>query len=364
MFHSTYSHLRQSLLDWRFRPRTVCKDARGHGVEDWSIGFDGCNQSYSVFRVPGGRLQTDRDKYVAINLNNRLLSGPSFQWRGFFEPELTPDESPAFDRGRIAAPPRRLKGTLLSLLNGWPGNENYYHWMTAILPRFHLAEKAGLLADVDLFLLPDDVLRFQVESLDFLQVPKYARISSKATPHVTADTIIATTHPRPGLDRIPPWIVEWIRGAFLTGIGDRKYSPLVYIGRADAGKRRLRNEEQCLKEVLEPLGFEAYQLSAMPLFEQIQLFAHAKVVVGIHGAGLTNLCFCEPGTTVIELFAAPWQLRMFENISKIRRLNYRAIVSENYETDIFPLYADFSISLEELTSALEACCALNRPRAN
>ena len=159
-------------------------------------------------------------------------------------------------------------------------------------------------------------------------IPREARISSSRTPHVKADAVIATTHPRPGLDDVPGWIVEWIRDVFQKASSNQQYSRSVYIGRADARGRRLLNEEECFYKVLQPFGFEAYQLSEMPLASQIRLFEGADIIVSIHGAALTNLSFCKRGTTVIELFAAPWRLRMFENISLLRGLNYHAIVCQ------------------------------------
>ena len=35
--------------------------------------------------------------------------------------------------------------------------------------------------------------------------------------------------------------------------------------------------------------------------EQIYLFAHASLVLGIHGAGLSNIVFSPPGTPIFEL---------------------------------------------------------------
>jgi capsular polysaccharide biosynthesis protein len=246
-----------------------------------------------------------------------------------------------------------VKGTVLSLLNGWPGNKNYYHWMTAILPRIHLVHQAGLLGEVDFYLIPDDSFPFQIETLDLLGIPREARISSKETPHLRADAVIATTHPRPKPDNGPGWIVEWIRAAFQKHSSDREYSRFVYVGRGDAGRRRLLNEEECFSEVLQPLGFEAYELSEMSLPSQIRLFAGADVIVGIHGAALTNLTFCKRATSVIELFASPWRLRMFENLCNLRGLRYCAIVSQNYTTDVPAVDADFTVSLDDLTATLK-----------
>ena len=130
----------------------MCPDPLTLGMTAWGITFDNCKNSYNVFSVPNARLQTDRNSYVAVTAQNQLLPGPSFQWRGFFKPELAPEQSPAFDWGRIGTAPRRVRGTVLSLLTGWPGNANYYHWLTAVLSRIYLVKKAGLLRKVDFYL--------------------------------------------------------------------------------------------------------------------------------------------------------------------------------------------------------------------
>jgi len=336
----------------------VCRDPAGHGVVAWNVSFDNCKHAYQVFRVPNARLQTDCNKYLAVTAQNELLPGPSFQRLKIAEPELPPEQSPAFGWGRIWGAPRRVRGTVLSLLTGWPSNKNYYHWLTAVLPRIYLVEKAGLIENVDFYLVPDDVLRFQVETLDLLGIPREARISSRKAPHVAADAVISTTHPRPNVQDVPTWIVEWLRDAFLEKSSDQEYNRLVYIGRADASNRRLLNEEECFSTVLQPLGFEAYQLSKMPFISQIRLFAGADVIVGIHGAALTNLSFCRNGTSVIELFSAPWRLKMFEKISNFRGLNYHSIVCRNRQTDVSSQEPDLSedpdlaVPLEELATKL------------
>jgi capsular polysaccharide biosynthesis protein len=60
----------------------------------------------------------------------------------------------------------------------------------------------------------------------------------------------------------------------------------------------------------------------MPLAEQIAVFSRAECVVGPHGAGLTNLTFCRPGTKVVEIGTPyrPWAC--FYEIAHHRGLDY------------------------------------------
>jgi capsular polysaccharide biosynthesis protein len=283
---------------------------------------------------------------------NELLPGASFFRLKPSNPELPPEGSPSFGYGRIGMAPRRVKGTVFSLLTDWTGNKNYYHWLVAVLPRLHLVEKAGLKADIDFYLFPDVAFPFQVETLDLLGIPREARLSSRKARHVAADAIIATTHPCPDVQDVSGWIVEWLRDVFLEKSSNQEYSRLVFVGRADASKRRLLNEEECFSKILQPSGFEAYELSKMSVASQIRLFAGADGIVGIHGAALTNLSFCKPGTRVVELFASSWQLRMFESIANVRGLDYHAIVCRDHRTDVLGPRSDFSVPLDELASKL------------
>ena len=76
---------------------------------------------------------------------------------------------------------------------------------------------------------------------------------------------------------------------------------LLYVTRRDARSRRIVNEEQIVK-LLRRLGFEIVCPGELSFSEQIRLFAQARVIIGPHGAGLTNTVFAPQNATLIELF--------------------------------------------------------------
>jgi capsular polysaccharide biosynthesis protein len=49
-------------------------------------------------------------------------------------------------------------------------------------------------------------------------------------------------------------------------------------------------------------GIEAIDPGTLPLTEQIKIFHEAKLIIGTHGAGLTNVIFSQPGALLYELF--------------------------------------------------------------
>ena len=57
--------------------------------------------------------------------------------------------------------------------------------------------------------------------------------------------------------------------------------------------------------MLAPLGFQTYELGTMPIWEQIELFYDAEIVVSAHGSGLTNMIFSD-GIDIVELFNSPF----------------------------------------------------------
>ncbi len=78
--------------------------------------------------------------------------------------------------------------------------------------------------------------------------------------------------------------------------------PKIYIHRAKGGWRCVENgQEVC--DFLEARGFEILRPATMSLDQQIRLFARAGVIVGMHGAGLTNVLFA-PRAHLVELIGS------------------------------------------------------------
>lgn len=98
---------------------------------------------------------------------------------------------------------------------------------------------------------------------------------------------------------LPPRYADELRSILLpTRAPTRRHR--IFISRERSRKRRIRNQDALLR-MLARLGFEKYVLEDMTPEAQIELFYDADVVVGTHGAGLTNVLF-SPHVRVLELF--------------------------------------------------------------
>lgn len=67
----------------------------------------------------------------------------------------------------------------------------------------------------------------------------------------------------------------------------------IYLYRAGNFGRTVNNMEE-IKPVLEKYGFELVDTGNMTVDEQMDLFANTRYLVAIHGAGITNILFCNP----------------------------------------------------------------------
>ncbi|MEX2531234.1 MAG: glycosyltransferase family 61 protein [Gemmatimonadota bacterium] len=168
---------------------------------------------------------------------------------------------------------------------------NYSHWLSAHLPKFLLLQERDELGDV---LLPPDLPTFARASLRILGFPSedFRTFDPTAVQRVDELTVLDT-------DRFRPELVRKVRDAVWEGEVPAPRRR-IFISRQKVDRRRLLNEEQMWR-LLEPLGFERVVMEELPFEAQVELMKDTRVLVGSHGAGLTNMIFCAPGTQVLEI---------------------------------------------------------------
>jgi capsular polysaccharide biosynthesis protein len=74
----------------------------------------------------------------------------------------------------------------------------------------------------------------------------------------------------------------------------------IYIDRSGSPTRGLANEGELIA-ALRKRGFAIVRLETLSVAAQILLFRGAAFVVGLHGAGLANIAYCQPKTVIYEI---------------------------------------------------------------
>ncbi|GAB7191771.1 hypothetical protein NUM3379_24790 [Kineococcus sp. NUM-3379] len=228
--------------------------------------------------------------------------------------------------GSGAAAPRqvRLEGTVASLLLPWW--ENYYHWTVQGAPRHELLAEVADPAAVDAWLVPDQGSGYVREWLDLLGVPQERRISPVAGEALSCERLLVASVP--GRARwVHPWIVRWLRERVppeavpAGGGGPRR----VFLDRRASTHRRIVNREEVL-DVLDGHGFTVVDPEELGVRAEASLMAGADVVAGLIGAGMANVAWCRPGSTLLELMPSNLVYGASCKLAATAGLRYRCVV--------------------------------------
>lgn len=222
-----------------------------------------------------------------------------------------------------------LPGTTASLVVLGAGN--YYHWMLQALPMLGLISDAVGLDAVDRFLIDPFARPFVHETLARAGIDgDRVRVLDAEPPALRAETLVAATTL---LHHLPPptWATDFVRGLFASelasGGAPAGGGGLYYLRREGEGRNRRRIlNENALVAALAPLGFESVAMEGRTVAAQAELFAGARCIVAAHGAGLTNLVFCRPGTRVVEVLPANALVAIYAQLSYRLGLDHHAVV--------------------------------------
>ncbi len=209
-------------------------------------------------------------------------------------------------------------GDVTGFLIGNSAYWNYYHWLLQCLPSLMLlgpavTETPALVAPP---LSPWQRRSLELAGVAGLKVEEVEKGEVREYEALIYPSILCDRGSYGGI----PAFFERIRRRVLD---DRPGALLLYVSRRDTKKRKLNNEAE-LERALESIGFLPIVPSEVSLDEQVRLFSMARLVVGPHGAGMTNIVFCHPGTLVYELHPNIHLNGCFFQASQLFRLAYHA----------------------------------------
>ena len=215
-------------------------------------------------------------------------------------------------RQRFVPPVSRCSGRV-AVLN-CEGSHNYFHWIAEVLPRLWTLLQSGEQAD---WYVADCYSQWQRASLAALGVPLDSVIQPHATFHLEADELLVPS--LQATQAIPPMAQELAKGLGLQDDNGDEQKRLIYIERAHSRRPVNANEFSAWRW---QHGFDDVWLEDMSFGEQIALFRQAKIVLGVHGAGLTNIIHCRPGTLVVEFMPAGLNRPCYPVLSQLFNLHH------------------------------------------
>jgi capsular polysaccharide biosynthesis protein len=195
---------------------------------------------------------------------------------------------------------RKLRGAYTSIFY-LPEAGNLYHWVCDCLPRLYALQQVNP-ADLTL-ICQAGMNEYQRTTLAAVLGDWRVQICEiKPTEEWELETYHFASFAA-GLSSgvMQPEALQFVRERLLRLAAGRNASAArrIYVSRAAARERVVLNEAAVI-DCLERFGFVTVRAEDLSAAQQVALFRDARVIVGAHGAGLTNLLWAE-NTVVLEL---------------------------------------------------------------
>lgn len=218
----------------------------------------------------------------------------------------------------------------------------YFHWFFDVLPRIWLLKNSDVKYDY-IFIGNDLNKDFISNSLKALGVSEDKIITTEnnvikfnsvlyPTSKIKEDRFVRPSlgdgiHYKGGWD---PRYIKDINKAF------REYnfkqsskckSKKIFVSRDDATHRNAVNNDELLSLINE-FGFEIFVPGKHSFSDQVNTFANASIILGIHGAGMTNILWTKPEfTKVIEIVVDGVDDPGYRYLSEMLGLSYSYVKS-------------------------------------
>lgn len=240
----------------------------------------------------------------------------------------------------------RINIPVIFVVDYW--SHGYFHWMAEVLPRLVAAKnKIGthpvvLPAKFKMLPFVSDSLKQIGINFRFLEVDNLYKlrevffISHFAATGNYNDLIVRETRK-------------------LLHIKDIKSveKRFVYISRKNTNKRNISNEVEIIK-VLRSYSFEIVFAEELSFYQQQNLFSSTDILVGNHGAGLTNMLFMKPTSKVLELRCKNDTLNnCYFSLASALQLDYYYLNTEPVNQGENPHTANVIVNAHELNELLQ-----------
>ncbi len=325
-----YTQFLPSSLSYRNPPKSL---------SDIHWKFDGrcihSNPETFVISIPNGRVIGNAG--TVITHDNKFLSDVS---------DIVSSEKHIFPYLKL--PKRELIPETVTVLATGAGGK-YYHWILEALPRLEILKNTlpNGLDSIDKFIVNKGISAIP-ETLEILGIPSNKLLYCDSNSHIQAKTLVVPSLAGSVGDP-PSWVCNFLRESFLKCKQDINTPSKIYISRGKAQYRRVTNEESVLN-YLSNHGFTPICLEEHSFSMQITLLSNAKVVVASHGAGLSNLIWCNPGTKVLEMFSPNYVNVCFWAIANQLKLDYFYLIGDGKRP---PDYSDPHLVHDNITVAID-----------
>lgn len=254
------------------------------------------------------------------------------------------------------------------MLHRWA--RNYSHWTEEWLTQLHGVEQyASITGEHPTLLIPPDPPDFIPQSLDLLGYgpAEYVELDHE---RVRVNSLVLPSIRRCWSSTSDDYIrdisaLEWLRDRVLSRVSlpdDRDTPSKLLVSRQqDAETRRIVNWD-AVETALSERGYETVVLTDLDYSEQKRLFAGVDVVVGPHGAGLTEFIYATDAG-LLELFGDDYTVPVYFEMATGLDHEYGCLVCESEGGDLVVDVDELHEAVDTLEDAVEGVDAAGSAEA-
>ena len=199
---------------------------------------------------------------------------------------------------------------------------NYFHFLIDTLPHLAILREAEL--------EPDWILVYQKRSNFVEAIFQEMGLDKKIVytsirEQYKADKMLVCTMPNQRIGKYESWAMKFLNQVFKPEKESKKIR--LFIDRSGTAVRKLRNQAQMVEQ-LSKYNFVTVRLEEKTIQEQVNLFHNAEVIIAPHGAGLSNIAFCQPNTKIIELFSPEYVQTMYRKMAARLQLPWLGVLGK------------------------------------
>lgn len=125
--------------------------------------------------------------------------------------------------------------------------------------------------------------------------------------------------------------LDFLRSKTIKVNKKNKKKKYLFISRKNSKLRKLLNEDLLFSK-LSKLGFKRFYFEKISVDKQIELSNNCKIMMGYHGAGLSNCAYMNKNSLLIEICNKFYPHPHFELFCKVLKIKYkRFFCSKNYK---------------------------------
>lgn len=195
----------------------------------------------------------------------------------------------------------------------------FFHWLLEVLPNFleclnssHKNSKIIIHPNTSSYAL--DALKYVLGN-DWLS--RIIEVENKA---IVENIKFASFEDNSGFVRRHD--IQILRFTFKELIKNTLPQKKIYLSRLKASKRRIGNELD-VEKMVKLYGYQVVYAEDLSFEEQIKIFSESSHIISPHGAGLSNIIWCNSGTNLIEIFSFDNLHSCYATLALTRNMNYQ-----------------------------------------